>query len=308
MEQLFVNKNIRDYMWDHLASLLIGNTKNQSFNMYNGIGSNGKSILINLMNNVLGDYAGVLPLTIITGKRDKAGSTCSELAMMKGKRLACIQEPDGSEVINVGKMKELTGGDTIQARQLYAPSSEFKPQFNLVLCTNKLMEVKSTDEGTWRRIKVVNFESRFVYDPDPKNDKEFLRDDDLKEKMDKWYGVLLSMLAERVFKTNGSVKECSEVSMASNVYRNQQDYFANFIEDKIRASIGSSFRQTDVRSEFTEWYRANYDNNVPKSADLIQYLTTKLGKPVKRKWRDYAIVYDDEDSDDDENDVIETDL
>ena len=60
MKQLFPSPELCKYMWDHLASCLIGTNLNQTFNIYRGNGSNGKSMMIDLMNHVLGEYAGTV--------------------------------------------------------------------------------------------------------------------------------------------------------------------------------------------------------------------------------------------------------
>jgi hypothetical protein len=73
MNKLFPVAELRKYMWDHLASTLIGTSANQTFNMYIGIGQNGKSVLVNLMEKVLGEYKGDVPLTLVTEKRGKVG-------------------------------------------------------------------------------------------------------------------------------------------------------------------------------------------------------------------------------------------
>ena len=66
MNKLFPDKTLCKYMWDHLASTLIGTSSNQTFNMYIGVGSNGKSVLMNLMEKVLGQYKGDVPTTLVT--------------------------------------------------------------------------------------------------------------------------------------------------------------------------------------------------------------------------------------------------
>ena len=63
MEQLFPLPELCRYMWDHLASVLIGTKKEHAFNIYRGSGSNGKSILTDLMSQCLGDYKGTVPIT-----------------------------------------------------------------------------------------------------------------------------------------------------------------------------------------------------------------------------------------------------
>jgi hypothetical protein len=81
-------------MWDHLASVCIGTNMNQTFNIYKGSGSNGKSILTDLMTQTLGDYKGMVPLSLITEKRGNIGGTSSEVMQLKGIRYAVMQEPE----------------------------------------------------------------------------------------------------------------------------------------------------------------------------------------------------------------------
>ena len=133
MKQLFPDDELNTYMWDHLASTLIGTNENQTFNIYNGKGRNGKSKLVELMTMCLGDYKGTVPITLITQKRNTIGSVSPEIAQLKGKRYAVMQEPSKGDKINEGIMKEITGGDPIQGRALYKDTVTYVPQFSLVV-------------------------------------------------------------------------------------------------------------------------------------------------------------------------------
>jgi len=113
------------------------------------------------MGKVLGDYKGTVPSTLITQKRTSIGGTSSEVHQLIGKRYAVMQELSKGDTINEGIMKEITGGDPIQCRALFKDSVTFIPQFKLVVCTNTLFDVKSNDDGTWRRIRVCEFKSKF---------------------------------------------------------------------------------------------------------------------------------------------------
>ena len=140
MEQLFpcdqeYGIELREYMWEHLASTLLGTIENQTFNIYNGKGSNGKSKLVELMSLILGDYKSTVPLTLITQKRNNIGGTSSEVHNLIGTRFAVMQEPSKHEKINEGVMKELTGGDPIQFRDFFILIVLFFIYFNMVLCT-----------------------------------------------------------------------------------------------------------------------------------------------------------------------------
>jgi phage/plasmid-associated DNA primase len=76
MSQLFPEKELCDYVWTHLASCLIGDTAlNQCLHYYTGIGQNGKSMLVKLMQLVLGSYAGELDVGFYTQERAKRGQS-----------------------------------------------------------------------------------------------------------------------------------------------------------------------------------------------------------------------------------------
>ena len=165
MGQLFPEKELCDYMWEHLASTLVGVNEYQTFNIYTGSGANGKSKLVELMQKVLGDYKGTIPSALITQKRNNIGSTSSEVHQLIGKRYAVMNEPSKGDTINEGIMKEITGGDPIQCRALFKDSVTFVPQFKLAVCTNVLYDIKSNDDGTWRRIRVCEFKSKFTDKP-----------------------------------------------------------------------------------------------------------------------------------------------
>jgi len=104
MQKLFPIPELNRYMYDHLASCLIGENKNQTFNIYHGSGSNGKSILTDLMSHVLGNYKGMVPITLVTEKRGAIGGTSSEIIQLKGVRYAVMQEPSKNLKLNEGVM------------------------------------------------------------------------------------------------------------------------------------------------------------------------------------------------------------
>ena len=72
MEKVFPNEQLREYMWDHAASTLIGDNINQKFIIYTGVGGNGKSIWVDLLNLVLGDYADKINIALLTQKENQS--------------------------------------------------------------------------------------------------------------------------------------------------------------------------------------------------------------------------------------------
>lgn len=310
MEQLFPKPNLCRYMWDHLASTLIGIKKEQVFNIYRGSGSNGKSLLTELMSQSLGEYKGTVPITLVTEKRNSIGGTSSEVIQLKGIRYAVMQEPSKEAVINEGIMKELTGGDPIQARALYSESEIFIPQFSLVVCTNALFEIKSNDDGTWRRLKLVDFMSKFISEDEPHTDDTpyvFLKNKGLKEKLPEWSIIFASMLVKRAFETDGEVLDCEEVLAASTKYRQNQDCISGFIHDKIIKVQDGSVGKKVLNDTFKEWFQNNYGNRkMPKMAELEEIMVKKFGqRDIKtNKWKGIKIKHDD-DFENDELDEVQ---
>ena len=305
MEKLFPEEELRNYIWDHLSSSLIGGNRDQTFNIYNGCGSNGKSKLVELMSSCLGQYKASVPIQLITKDRIGVGNTSSEVAQLVGKRYAVMQEPTKGDKINEGIMKEITGGDPIQARALYKETITFVPQFKLVVCTNNLFNVNSNDDGTWRRIRICDFKSKFCAQPDKKDKKnpyQFKIDKDLDVKLKKWTPIFMSMLVERAYKTNGLVENCDSVMASSSQYRNNQDYFSEFINEKIKYEAGNKLGETAIKQEFDQWYKLRYNNKVPKGKDLFDYITKKYGEKVKGKWRDITIIWDTDDEEEEDED------
>ena len=309
MSTLFPIADLNRYMWDHLSSCLIGTNKNQTFNVYHGSGSNGKSILADLMTATLGDYKGTVPITLVTDARGKIGGTSDEVLKLKGVRYAVMQEPSKHVKLNEGIMKELTGGDPIQARGLYSESEIFDPQFKLVVCTNNLFDIDSNDDGTWRRIRKCPFPSKFIDEGETYNDDTnyvFPKDKSLNEKLHTFAPVFASMLVKRAFETNGIVIDCETVLEASNKYRKGQDHIAAFISEKIKKTgdMSQSIKKTSLSEEFKTWFQQEQGSRkIPKGDELYEIMNKKFGDCHKIKgWIGVEFIREEEE----EEKVIDT--
>ena len=302
INQLFPDPVLRDYMWDHMASILIGGNPDNVFNIYTGSGCNGKSVFVELLENCLGDYKGTIPITLVTQKRTGIGSATPEIAKLKGLRLAVMQEPSKGDKLNEGMLKELTGGDEIQARALFQEPITFRPQFKLAVCTNELFDIEVRDDGTWRRLHVNPFDAKFLdkpYDDQrfPKNEypHQFMVDKHIKEKFPKWAPVMMAMLVERAYKNNGIVKENAVVLAACNEYRRSQDCLLDFISDRIQKIDGSVLKKTELGDEFKRWFSDTHGKSAPKLRELTDYMEKRYGKMERGRFNGIELKYDEYD-------------
>ena len=283
MRKIYPHDELREYMFEHLASALTGN-ENQVFNIYIGNGSNGKSVLTKLMADVLGDYKRDVPLTLITEKRQKVGGVAPEIAELKGVRYAVMQESSKGDAVNEGVLKQLTSGtDTIQGRQLYAPGpTRFVPQFKLVMCTNEFLDIKSMDGGTWRRMRTVNHVSKFTDRPseDPaKHEFQKLTESEIKDKMTPlWKQLFISLLVSKAFATRGVVKDCAMVLEANEAYKARQDIIGTFISEELVEDAGASVKKDELSNHYKQWWEKTQNGKVAKKDELWAYLDGKYGK------------------------------
>jgi len=302
MHQLFPEKELCDYMWQHLASILIGIQKEESFHMYIGKGRNGKSKLMDLLKLCLGDYKSDIPISLVTEKRTKLGGCAPEIQSLKGIRYAVISEPSKGDRINDGALKQLTGGDVIEGRGLYEKkSTKFKPQFKMGVCTNNLMDIKTQDNGTWRRIRLIHFMSFFTENPvtdDPDSPYQFKVDNDINKKFERWKEIFMSMLVDIAFQTKGQVFVPECVKAASNAYRESQDYIAEFIRDKIIVDKTGRIKKTELNSEFSIWYMSTYGRGGPPPKEVHAYMDKTYGKAKANiGWSGVKIRYERDDID-----------
>lgn len=280
LSKVLTKTHIREYVLLLFASFLNGGIKEERFNIWTGVGANGKSKLVDLFEQAFGDYCCKLPITLLTQKRAASNAATSELARTKGKRFACLQEPSEDEKLNVGLMKELTGGDKIQARAIYKEPIEFKPQFKMILTCNNLPTVPSDDGGTWRRIRVVEFTSRFC--DNPAKDNEFLIDTEISNKFALWKEQFMGLLIEyyKKYIENG-ITEPDEVLKCTKEYQKNNDLFIEFIENECEKCEEESLSYNDALYAYKAWCK---ENNVPsqnlRKKDFIKILSKVLGAAV----------------------------
>ena len=313
MSQLFISPGLNTYMWEHLASCLVGGNKHQTFNMYIGSGSNGKSKLTDLMSKCFGEYKGSVPISLVTDKRPAIGGTASEIINLKGVRYAVMQEPTKScSQLNEGVMKEITGSDPITARGLYKDSETFTPQLTLVVCSNILFEINSTDNGTWRRIRICKFGSQFV-DPEDIADTIannhgnstgiFIRDYELDRKIVDWAPTFMSTLVSIYLRTKGSVTDCEDVLSESKKYRDSEDILSNYITDNIEIIPANEIDPTNpgigikaIFAHFKNWFQESGINKKLSvgQKELQACLEKKWSKNKKNQWVNIRFKHDND--------------
>ena len=278
IDTVFFEEDVRTYFLTYFASCLQGHNAEEKFRIWTGVGSNGKSKILELFVQSIGMYAIKFPITLITGKRAASNACTPEIVQSKGKRFGYFEEPEENERINAGLLKEFTGGDKIKARALHKEPIEFKPQFKLALLCNEMPEVPPNDSGTWRRMEVIEFKSRFC--ENPKESHEFPIDKYLSEKLKNWKELFIALLLDvyyEKYKKDG-IKVPSEIIKFTLEYQKQCDLYTDFICENLE----DTKEHTDIidismlYDEFKIWYSDAFSNNkCPSKVEFKKYLKKK---------------------------------
>jgi phage/plasmid-associated DNA primase len=184
--------------------------------------------------------------------------------------------------LNIGLMKELTGGDKIMARQLYREPVEFKPQFKLFLLCNHLPHVPSDDGGTWRRIRVVEFGSKFVESPNAERPNEYPIDMELTPKLDSWKEHFMALLLDYYRRFDHvKIDEPEAVMECTRLYQRTNDHLADFMDTCIEPSDDATAMLgiDEVFAQLREWIKDEaIPIKPPKKHDAQAYLDRNLTK------------------------------
>jgi len=292
--KLFPRPELKEWVLKLLASCLEGKNREQCYYTFQGVGGNGKSKLVDLMVMTFGDYQSSLQSTALTRKRPESGAANPDIMSIKNKRFIYMQEPDDREPLNTSRMKQFSGEDAVEARALYGDQDRFKVSGKLFMMCNTLPTINSMDRGTWRRIRLIPFESKFVNpgDKDIGKPNVFPRDMNLNIKLKKWRVPFFSRLVhiyltQYAVNDNGTLEPAPKiVTSESDKYRESFDSFAKFKGSRVRLDRAST--DTTALGNFWRAYKYWLEavGGVGKKltqAELVRRLEDEFGKPTDGK-------------------------
>jgi putative DNA primase/helicase len=239
-----------------------------------GGGANGKSTFLEVVKAALGDYAvSTKGATIMAGSRpESGGSPDPQIIALVGSRMVIAVETDEFGKLDEGRVKSLTGGDTITARDLHAKPISFEPTFKLFLATNHKPQIRGTDNGIWRRIHLIPWT---VAIPPEERDK------DLKEKLLKELpGVLAWIVAGAVAWHQDGLMPPQKVRAATDAYRAEMDTLAAYFTE--RCVLGPTFKTgaTELYRDYHDWAEQGGEHPM-----LQRNFGTRLGEHDFKKAR-----------------------
>ena len=226
LNTVFCNdKELIEYVQMICGLVAIGKITVESLIIAYGSGRNGKSTFWNTISRVLGSYSGNISADTLTfGCRRNVKP---EMAEIKGKRLLIAAEMQEGARLNDAMVKQLCSTDNIFAEKKYKAPFSFTPSHSLVLYTNHLPRVSASDDGTWRRLIVIPFNAKIEGNSDIKNYADYLY-------QNAGESVLAWVIegAKKVIEADSQISTPIVVQKAIDDYRNQNDWFGNFLDEK----------------------------------------------------------------------------
>jgi P4 family phage/plasmid primase-like protien len=230
--------------------ILLGKPNKHVFLVFFGpTGRNGKSLLVEVMRAILGEFACTLPTTMIMTKSHVNDGATPTLARLVHKRLVIVSEPNRKHQLDSGFIKQLTGGEHVTARALYGADIEYQPEFVPLMVTNVMPEVREDDDALWRRMQIVTFSRTF-------SDDEI--DPDLKDKLLREKSGILNVLLTGVREyLKFGLAPPGKVTSAGQIQRKLVDPIEEWFDE---CAVTQASARTPLKllwASYESWHKSN---------------------------------------------------
>lgn len=272
------NIGLIDFLHRATGYTLTGKTIEEVLFLIFGVTASGKTTFLETLKFIMGEYATTIDPAMLCKSKyggSTGGNATPELARLDGVRLAGGSEMEQGRELAEAVVKNITGGETITARHLYADIFQFVPQFKLWLALNHCPKASADDGAIWRRMLRINFDKSVPAEKRDKTLKPYLQNEGAQ-------GVL-------AWAVQGCIKWQAEglgvpacVQESTEAYKAESDPLANFFEDCVQLESWAWTSNSDIHTAYKEHCD---DNGVkfPVSNKRISEHLQGLGcKPDKR--------------------------
>ena len=274
------NKENLQYFQKMLGYSLTGDISARVFFIWWGVGANGKSIILNLMKEILKDQCQAVAKSVFINNGGK-NSNGPETMQLKDCRLATFSETSAKECLNESLIKMISGNDSITCRALYKDPITFTPICKLILCTNHKPDFNGNDKANIDRVRFIPFNARFVDEPKKENEfKKILGVD--KIIIEKYLNEFFSFCIDgaKEYYTNQKFEPPQEIKQAQTKYTQDQATISNFINDNYEINEKEKIRKSDVKIHY-ETYCKDNDLKIEKVSLVYDALIEMTGEPKK---------------------------
>lgn len=249
LDEIFArDQALIEYVLRLLGMCLTGDIAEQVLPIFHGSGANGKSVLVDTMLGLWGDYGSLAPPSLLTSGRNEHPT---EIADLLGRRFVVASETEQNATLRLQLVKRLTGDDRLKGRFMRQDYFEFARTHKIIMVTNNKPRIDEDGEAAWRRIRLVPFSVTIPADR---------RDPKLVSTLAREYPGILAKLVEacRRWQESG-LPTPPAVESATGQYRESEDHIGGFVD----ACLVIEPRETGFKAQwFTPWQsiRAAYQS------------------------------------------------
>ncbi|AEF82605.1 DNA primase family protein [Leadbettera azotonutricia] len=249
---------------------LTGDTSEQTMFILFGSGANGKSTFLNVLMKLLGDYA--IAASTETFMKRSGDQISNDIARLRGTRFVVTSEAEQGKRLSEPLIKQITGTDAMTARFLYGEYFEFIPTFKIFMASNHKPMIKGTDNGIWRRIKLIPFITTIAPEKQDKHLEQKL--------MEEGPGILNWLIAGCQYWFKTGLAAPAVVTSATEEYRSEMDVLGAFIKECCIQSPGVSVQARELFKAYQEWCEENNER-----AFSERFMAMRLKEMGLEKWR-----------------------
>ena len=268
-DQRFWGSTIVGEVREHVIAFLIGSK-----------GRNGKSSKTETLGSVLGDLAGPIRAEMLldSGYVKNSAGPSPDIMGLRGLRLAYASETEERAKLSPGRIKWLTGGDTLRGRNPHDKFDQlFQPAHSLVLLTNNAPHVSADDTAFWARCLVIPYHLSFVENPVEPFERK--ADPDLPEKLrQEASGILAWLVRGCLIWQRDGLNPPEVVRAAVADYRRDEDLLGDFVDECLEADpeAVAGVRAAELFNIFESWWTLNVSKNPPKQRRFSQLLRRRF--------------------------------
>ena len=265
---------------------LTGSTEEHTAFWFYGPGANGKSVLLNIFQAVLGNYAITLPAHAL---QQTNNPNQFALSRVPGARMIRVSEVGPTYRLNESLLKDICSSDLLTTERKGKDSFQFTNTGKLVCATNNMPRIEGTDHGIWRRQIIIPM-MRII--PPDKQDK-MLEERICNEELS---GVLKWMLDGLTEWQKTGLATPNVVQNMVNEYRLDEDPFEAWFRESCELTPGSTASASDLYQSYRKyaldtggemhtqnrlgrWLQAHKQLKRVK-ATTVHYVGVKLVKPA----------------------------
>lgn len=242
LEKILPNSDVRAYIQRAVGYSLTGRVDEQCLFFCLGKGRNGKSVFLETLQAMAGDYGCNTPTSTVMKKN---GGIPNDIARLRGSRFVTLNETGQDQRFDEPLLKDLTGSDTLTARYLFKEYFDFKPEFKLWFRGNHQPSITGTDDGIWRRFHVIPFDVQI-----PESEVDHQLPDRLREELP---GILAWAVQGAIEWSKHGLNAPEIVTEAVRQYRKDSDIIGQFIEAHCKVGPELKIAATPLYQAYREY-------------------------------------------------------